>query len=362
MKCLKILRNYNCLVVMALMAGILCTSNVAAQDKYGVQLDDKGYYYVVKKGDTLWDISRKLHDSPYYWPALWEHSHKAPITNPHVIYPGQIIRLARHPDGFSNMPISPAQSMEPVETGSQPADRSAGQAEMAKQSNTPFYLYASIDSAGFLRNPPVPPHGVIFKVRGDADMISKHDLVFIKQLGPEPLALGEHYTVYRTLGLPDDQATEQFGIQHYFTGIIEITKIEPEYAVGKVTKSYRSMALGDYLTPYEKRDPRIQVTPSAPNLMGHILFPEDRQELVGDSAIVFIDRGTEDGVKPGQFYNIFYTERGRLNAQNDEKIFLDYINYGKVIVLLAQQRTATALVTYTEEAIPLGAGVRSPGE
>ena len=47
--------------------------------------------YVVKKGDTLWDISAIFLNQPWLWPKLWRLNPK--INNPHLIYPGDVLRL-----------------------------------------------------------------------------------------------------------------------------------------------------------------------------------------------------------------------------------------------------------------------------
>ena len=47
--------------------------------------------YTVKQGDTLWGISQRFIKDPYYWPNLW--SNNPDIGNPHLIYPGQKLRI-----------------------------------------------------------------------------------------------------------------------------------------------------------------------------------------------------------------------------------------------------------------------------
>ena len=62
--------------------------------------------YTVVKGDCLWKISKMKYGSPYFWPAIWDANrdgvvnadkltnrrHKK-ITNPNLIYPGQVLRI-----------------------------------------------------------------------------------------------------------------------------------------------------------------------------------------------------------------------------------------------------------------------------
>jgi LysM repeat protein len=47
--------------------------------------------YVVKKGDTLWGISKDLLQDPLLWPRLWEQNRF--IADPNRIYPGDQLNL-----------------------------------------------------------------------------------------------------------------------------------------------------------------------------------------------------------------------------------------------------------------------------
>ena len=51
-----------------------------------------GDVYTVVRGDTLWDICQVFFGNPEAWPGLWSINNDE-ITNPHYIFPGQLLRL-----------------------------------------------------------------------------------------------------------------------------------------------------------------------------------------------------------------------------------------------------------------------------
>ncbi len=51
--------------------------------------------YVVKTGDTLWDLSGQFLQDPFTWPELWQANRH--ISDPHRIYPGDSLNIGVTP-------------------------------------------------------------------------------------------------------------------------------------------------------------------------------------------------------------------------------------------------------------------------
>lgn len=324
-----------------ILAGLMQFGPCLAQESAGgepVKLES-GLYYTVEKGDTLWDLSTRFYDSPWVWPDLWEQNKEIP--NPHWIYPGQRVRI------FSREEL----------------ERMGAAVEVPRPEPVPppepsYYFYPSIEKVGFVRREPVNPSGTIFKVKEDKGMISKGDVVYVRPAEGCAFKAGERFTVFRTpKPVKDPDTGKSAGIQHYILGLVEITDVQPKFLLGRILESYREIARDDLLMPYEPRSPNILLTESKEGLEAKILVAEEHQAIFGEREIAFIDKGREDGVEVGQSYSVYYQETERIPGEGE--VLLTPVDYGKVLVLLTEENTATALITYSEKSIEPGAAIHT---
>jgi hypothetical protein len=330
-------------LVGALMVLIAQVPLLAAdtQGSDGVVQTESGYYYTIKKGDTLWDLSQRFANSPWQWPALWEENTRL-IPNPHRIYPGQRIRLYKK-QWADNLPAAPPEAMPPAQP-------------------PPSFRYFAIDKAGFIRKEPVPPSGVLLKAAEDPLVAVETDIVFIRASQPNPFRVGDKYVTYRTYPLGGDPpVTPHIGVQHLLTGLLEITKVEEKATQARVLKNYRAMLPDDLVMPYQPRDVNIPLQQSVAGLTGHIIAGEEHERYMGGWYVAFMDRGSNDGVKPGQSYVLTYDEKYPRSPGSRLTTSLATMDFGTMIVLLTEAETATVLVTDAKKQFyAVGTTFRSP--
>ena len=329
--------------LIALLA--LPLSLVAAESAKTVEYET-GFYYTVQKGDTLWDLSQKFSDTPWQWPELWQENNQ--IANPHRIYPGERIRLYRRrgAQGYG---------------GGEDDDQKKPAEDSLRMAKLIDFQYAAIERVGFIRKKPVVSLGTIFKVEGQKELISSGDLVYIRPAENSTLNPGDKFTIYRTLKPIKDRKTNDYiGIQHYLAGAVEITIKRPEFVLGRVVASYRAIKVGDLLMPYQKRLPRFAMEESPEGLRGQIIVSEEHTSMFGENAIAFIDKGEQEGVRPGQLFWVFKQEQYLINPDDKSAVTLTPVILGELLVIHTEETTATVMITDSRNVINAGAKIASP--
>jgi len=94
--------------VWVLLIALLVALPLAAQE---VELrDDHPDEYIVREGDTLWDIAGRFLTRPWQWPAIWQANPQ--VENPHLIYPGDRLSLI-YVDGEPRLVLDGTRRLSP---------------------------------------------------------------------------------------------------------------------------------------------------------------------------------------------------------------------------------------------------------
>ncbi len=360
----RLMQVFICLIVSTAMT-LTFSAPVMAEDMQETIEHQAGFYYTIQRGDTLWDLSDKFFDTPWMWPELWQENEQIP--NPHWIYPGERIRLFQK-QGKDTFTFEVPELEEPM-TQESAADTDLNQNASAEVEATPppkdtvYYVYPSIDSVGFIRKEKVSPLGFIFKIKDDKVLVSEGDMVYITYADKDalPIMQGGRYTIFRKLDpTRDRKRNRQLGGQYYILGIVEVTQKKTDFVIAKVVKSFRSIAVNDFILPYQRRSPKIPITEGVPGLIGSLIISEEQSKIIGDLTLAFIDKGKADSIKNGQVYSIFYQEKEEVDAGGKKTVILDPIDFGKLIVLHTEEETATVLVTQLDQAATPGTLIRTP--
>ncbi|MBW1698727.1 MAG: LysM peptidoglycan-binding domain-containing protein [Deltaproteobacteria bacterium] len=305
---------------------------------------ETGIYYTVEKGDTLWSISERFFDTPLKWPDLWKDNPH--ISNPHQIEPGTRIRLY-YEKGLAQIRLVEKKEPESVQ-------------EKKPQADAPYLLFSAIEHTGFIKTALIEPSGVIFRTENDIELISAGDLVYIRKDKPKLFVPGAKFTVYRTFNLRRDSRTLQYDGYHYYpTGLLEIIANEPDYAVGKIVKPYRTILRADVLLPYKKRSPKIMIVESKAGVQGQIIGSEEHELAFGNHSVAFIDKGSRDGIAPGQIYSLYLERDVRLEKKERKHMRLSSFDIGTLFVLHTQRSTATVLILTAQRMISSGTKFRT---
>jgi hypothetical protein len=321
-----------CLLATATLLLLIAPPAFAQEENQTTTIEHQtGFYYTVQKGDTLWDISERFADAPWYWPELWEKNNQ--VANPHRIYPGDRLRLFYSEGVDKIIPPPPPVVEEPMETPPEPA----------------FFAFAgvSIDRYGFVRKENLVPNGRVLRGKFDRSLFNKGDLLLLQPEGPIPFAVGVEYCTYRIEETFTDPETGEYEGQHYFiTGIVRITDIQSDFATAEVVQSFREVESGNLLMPYFPKSPKIMLVSSEPGVEGKIIGSEvPEQLLLGQYHAVFLNKGSRDGLKPGQFYELYKEPEDNIIDASLEYVPSIKVPRGQLLVIFTEPETATAIIT-----------------
>ena len=298
--------------------------------------------YTVQKGDTLWGISKRFIKDPYYWPNLW--SHNPSIGNPHLIYPGQKLRIY---DGkIEILPVTePSASTATGEaTAAAPPD-AAATADEVRLVDT-YGGARSFISAG-----EAATLGTVIDTTENRVLMYEGDTAFLEMQDLAAATPGQRLALLELGEKVTHPVTgELVGYQVRHLGFAEVTEVTPSVAVVIIKDSTREIQRGARVRPYIELPASIPRKATSLDLQGYIVAADEGKIALSQLDVIHIDRGSADGLEVGNQLVLFrqrtLTKSARPLKQldPDNTVVLPEIQLGKAMVIDTQERTAAALI------------------
>lgn len=334
--------------------------------------------HIVVAGDTLWDLAAAHLGNPYLWPQIWE---KNPyVLDAHWIYPGDPLAI-----GVEVVGADEAGAL--MADGSADGDGEHGDtAPAGGRGNVPVPLGAESDiyCSGFIDPsdesfgwsivgseyeavmPPtavLPTHSRSSRAGNFGQALtvkytlSLGDVIYLdggRNAGLSPGMVLEAVEVGREVRHPITR--DKFGRLYETLGRVRVLSVQDDGAIAEIIQSCSDMRVGNRLrvfqpepVPLARRTPLRPVNEptwndltDAPVILG---APADIVSL-GQDHVVYIDRGADDDVLPGDFFTVY-----RINPHGGPAVVL-----GELAVLTSRSHTAVAKIL--ESRYPIYAGDR----
>ena len=294
----------------AMLALLGACASIAAQTAPVRLQPDAPNAYVVRPGDTLWDIAGRFLHEPWRWPEVWQGNPE--ISDPDRIFPGDRLEL-----DLSN--------------AANPRVRYASRG-MRVVKLSPRVRVTELDAAI-----PTVPIGMVAPFLSRpwvADSRELDDAPYVVGFPRERLLAGngdrilvreitdstpEVYEVLRPGGALRDAATgELLGYEAAFVAEAQLERVG-DPATLRVEDAAMQVQIGDRVHPAraERAIRSFLPKPAPRGLEGHLISVLDGVSQIGQYDVVVLDRGGRDGVEIGQVFGVF---RGGVEVRDPVKV------------------------------------------
>ncbi|MBT8088416.1 MAG: LysM peptidoglycan-binding domain-containing protein [Gammaproteobacteria bacterium] len=306
--------------------------------------------YVVKPGDTLWDIAGTFLKDPWFWPEIWYVN--PDIENPHLIYPGDVLGLV-YIDGkprimnirASTYRMSPQARITPL------ADAVV---------SIPYESVASFLSSGVvLEKGEAERLPYLLSTRGEHLIASAGNEIYVRGMGQQ--SLGSQFNLVHVgepLVDPDDNRL--IGYQGHLIGEGRLRR-SGDPATVALTDSVREAIAGDKLIP-ASIDVPLNFFPSAPSrsIEGRIISVVGGVTQIGQYQVVVLNRGTDNGLAVGDVLSVYQAGDRIKDRFGGGSVKLPDEKAGTIMVFKSYDRISYGLVMEATQVIHVLDAVRNP--
>jgi hypothetical protein len=357
--------------------------------------------YTIQKGDTLWDLSQKFLANPWYWPKIW--SLNPSIENPHWIYPGGKLKIIPGEGGAQ----APAQVENGAPAAAAPAEEVTLDTAASPDSSVSVNMPTAVDLDVVSKNSReskasrnsvsvsgklafVPPPVVTVRKSGlvtaeekenagtldasfeEKQMLSPFDTAYVHFKSAPPVKPGDRIIFFRPDGEITDPVThKKIADQTRTIGIAKVLTVQDKQCTVQVERNFEEIERGDLARPWVAQEKRVTPRRNMTDVSGFIVG-DTTKELsdLGESNVVYIDRGSADGVQEGNTFAVVrkgdglnesmvaaQSKSGGKQGDAASKIDVPTENVGLLLVTDTTEHVSTAVVIKSVREISPGDAV-----
>ena len=335
-------------LALALMASLVSAQTVNLKSSHPVE-------YVVKEGDTLWDISQKFLDDAWLWPEIWQVNEQ--INNPHLIFPGDVIGLVYV--GNQTKVTVKKRTMELGPIVLSPTTRIS-----AIESAIPSIPISAVSS--FMKDSRIVKSNEMisapYVVAGDDQRIlaGGGGKVYARGFTEEP---GSSYGLYRKGQVFVDPDTgEVLGLEAREVGAASVSSWDGDVATLKLASTREEVIIGDRLLSTEDRVSVANFMPNSPKetIMGRMIAVLGGVTQIGQYHVVVINQGERDGVAEGNVLAIYKTGKVIIDRVTRAKVKLPSERAGLMMLFRVFDKVSYGLILRAKRPMSVGDEVRNP--
>jgi nucleoid-associated protein YgaU len=351
----------------------------SAEEK-GMQIQpDTPEIYVIVKGDTLWDLSQKFLNNPWYWPKIW--SLNAYIENPHWIYPGNKLKLipGQGPQAPTQVEPEPTNDERPqseianqvdtsppeaadlavVRKGSREFEQSGNSVSVSGKLAFKPPPVLTIHDSGLVTPEEMREAGSLDASFEEKDMLSTFDTAYVRFPRGAEVNVGDRIILFRPEGdIVQPVTGRRLGTQTRSMGEAQVISFDGRLATVQITRTWEEIERGDLARPWTEQDVRVAPKPNTKEMRGVIVSAVRRGlTTLGESNEVFIDKGERDGVEVGNTFAVVrkgdglhdaavYGQAYNMGATGSRAtgVAVPYESVGLLLVVDVKDRLSTAVV------------------
>jgi len=339
---------------------------VAVEVENGTQ--EEAIVHKIVKGDTLWDITEHYLADPFKWPKVWKFNPY--IVNPHLIYPGNTVRLTPNgieviegdikAEGLETIGLEPGEQifvLEP-EVAIDSAPEKAAEAPAPKK---PGVRDSAMARSGFVTAHELAASGAIIGPKEKKLLVNKGDEVFVSFKG-DGVRPGSRYTIYTAGRKIEHPATGAFlGHEINILGSLTVSKADG-VAEAVIDNSFMEIPAGAKVRPYSEPVREVEITRASSEVKGFIVMALEGKENLASGDIAYLDRGKAHGLMKGNVMRVFRPVADAADPmERGKKLAIPPLELGTLVVLDAGDATSSAVVVKSLRPMVWGDRVSTTG-